>query len=264
MINSRINVQKLALSSMLAALGVILASPVFAFIVPLFGVPAVRIDLIAIPTIVAGLLLGPIYGLTVGILTDVLGFLLFTHVFGAYHVGFTLNLALSGLLAGTLMKVFHKSFKRFPIVIVNIIFLSVLSLTSILYIVITDSISINGTAFLLSLGFKLAFIGSIVAFFLVLLWTMIVSRKKKPKDIAEIDRIIFIVLFIEVFVVILLTPIWVFQLYQAPPYIAGVFLRVIRAMWLIPLKAYLIYSITLVAKSMYKESSHSVIQNTPL
>ncbi|MFU8793384.1 MAG: folate family ECF transporter S component [Acholeplasmataceae bacterium] len=264
MISRQINVQKLALSSMLAALGVILASPVFAFIVPLFGVPAVRIDLIAIPTIVAGLLLGPIYGLTVGILTDVLGFFLFTHVFGAYHFGFTLNLALAGLSAGLLIKLFRKSSQKFPIFMINIVFLSLLSLLSILYIVLTDSISINGTAFTLSEGFKWVFTGSIIAFFLVLLWTMIISRKKKPKDTVHIDRIIFIVLFIEVFVVILLTPIWVFQLYQAPPYIAGVFLRIIRAMWLIPLKAYLIYSITLVAKSMYKESSHSVIQKSSL
>lgn len=248
MIKNQIQLKQLTLASMFTALGVILASPVFAYMILLFGVPAVRVDLIAIPIILAGILLGPIYGMTVGIAVDILGFFLFTSVFGAYHAGFTLNLALTGLIAGGVMKLFNKRTFKMTLLPINIAFLSVLSVAGIVYLLVTDEISINGNPYLLSGTFKAIFILSIVLFFAILLFSMLYPRLKKHKAKPEIDVVLFIVLLIEVFVVILLTPIWVEDLYGAPPYMAGVFVRVIRAMWLIPIKAYLVYYIWYVAR----------------
>ncbi|GEM_PF-1928904 len=236
-------IQKLTLASMFTALAVMLASPIFSYMILLFGIPALRIDFIPIPIILAGLILGPFYGLTVGILTDVLGYLLFTHLFGAYHPGFTINLALTGLIAGLMIHALKKhqvaSKKVFTL---NFIFLTLLASVGIIYVIIEDALSIQGTAYQLTLGIKLFFIGSILLSFFLLIFTLWFSKKKMEKTEIKIDILLFSVILIELCVT-LLTPLWVYQLYGAPPYIAGLFLRVIRAMWLIPVKLYFIYYI---------------------
>jgi riboflavin transporter len=250
------NIQKLTLASMFTALAVMLASPIFSYMIMLFGVPAVRVDLIALPVILAGLILGPIYGLSVGIVTDVLGFLLFTHLFGPYHYGFTINLALTGFISGGFIHlVKQESFKKVPVVFINFILLTLTTFVGIIYLLINDTLTINGVTHTLSPIFKIFFISSLIIFYSILLISIRLTRKKHEHDLIQLDRVIFIVVFIEIFVVTLLTPIWVLDLYQAPPYLAGVFIRVVRSMWLIPIKSYIVYYIYKVSKMILGQQS---------
>jgi riboflavin transporter len=253
---NQMSVQKLTLASMFTALGVLMASPVVSLMVMLFGVPAVRIDLIAIPVILAGVILGPIFGLTVGIITDILAFLLFTSAFGPYHLGFTLNLALTGLIPGLFVLGIKKIKIQLPIFWINVSFLSLLSSLSIIYLLQTNELRIEGNMYELSSTFKTVFIISIILFFSILLFSMVYKRKLQPKERMNMDSFMLIVLFIEVFVVILLTPIWVNDLYNLPSslYLPGVFIRVLRAMWLIPLKVYIIYYLHRVSKKVFEHS----------
>jgi len=253
---NQMTIQKLTLASMFTALGVLMASPVVSMMVMLFGVPAVRIDLIAIPVILAGVILGPLFGLTVGIITDILAFLLFTSAFGPYHVGFTLNLALTGLIPGLFVLLIKKTKFKLPIFWINISFLSLLSVLSIIYLIETNELRIEGNMYELSSTFKTVFIISIILFFSVLLFSMMYKRKQHPKEKLNMDSFMLIVLFIEVFVVILLTPLWVNDLYNLPSnlYLPGVLIRVLRAMWLIPLKVYIIYYLYRVSKKVFEHS----------
>jgi len=250
-------IQKMTLASMLVALGVIMASPAFSFVIPLFGVPAVRIDLIAIPIIIAGILLGPVFGLGIGILTDVLGYLLFTHAFGPYHVGFTINLALTGLISGAIFTLFTKKKPFSSMSIINILTLSILSISGIVYLLLTESLRVGSEMVPLTALFKTVFISGIVLFYSIIVGIQWLSLKKKPKHLEHMDRFIFIVMLIEIMVGILLTPLWVENLYGAPPYLAGVLLRIMRAMWLIPIKVYLVFYITKVAFVVFGQNKTS-------
>ena len=92
----KIKVIQLTIATMLTTVGVILGN--FSIKLPIFSVPALRIDIVAIPIILAGLILGKWYGMGVGIVIDILNFLLYGQ--GVYHVGFTINYALIGLFSG--------------------------------------------------------------------------------------------------------------------------------------------------------------------
>jgi len=253
---NQMTVQKLTLASMFTALAVLLASPVVSFMVMLFGVPAVRVDLIAIPVILAGVILGPIFGLTVGIITDILAFLLFTNAFGPYHFGFTLNLALTGFIPGLFVLVIKRIKFKLPLFWINVGFLSLLSSLSIIYLLQTDELRIEGSMYQLSSTFKTVFIVSILAFFSILLFSMIYQRRNQPKEKLNVDSFMLIILFVEVFVVILLTPLWINDLYNLPQslYLPGVFIRVLRAMWLVPIKVYIVYYIFRVSKKVFEHS----------
>ncbi len=104
----KIQVIQLTTATMLTTVGVILGN--FSIILPIFSVPALRLDIVAIPIILAGLILGKWYGMGVGIVIDILNFLLYGQ--GAYHVGFTINYALIGLFSGLIPMFFmNKNFK---------------------------------------------------------------------------------------------------------------------------------------------------------
>lgn len=253
-------IQKLTLASMLVALGVMMASPAFSFVIVLFGVPAVRIDIIAIPIIVAGVLLGPVFGLGIGILTDVLGYLLFTHAFGPYHIGFTINLALTGFIAGSIYQFMSQKKTSIPMSVINIFTLSILSISGVVYLLQTDSLRVGSEMVPLSNWFKIIFILGIVFFYAIILGIQWFSIKKKSKHLEHIDLFIFIVMLIEIGVGILLTPLWVLNLYGAPPYLAGVFLRIMRAMWLIPIKVYVVFYITKVSFSILGRNQSNMVK----
>lgn len=236
-------IQKLTLASMFTALAVMLASPIFSYMILLFGIPALRIDLIPIPIILAGLILGPFYGLSVGIIADVLGYLLFTHLFGAYHPGFTINLALTGLISGLMVYALRKhQIASKPILILNVVFLTLLLGVGMAYIISQDALIIQGVSYALTTGLKLFFVASMFFSYIVLMFSLWLAKKKMETTDIKIDVLLFSVIIIEILIT-LLTPLWVYQLYGAPPYVAGLFIRVIRAMWLIPIKVYFVYYI---------------------
>ena len=64
------NTLKIGVAAQLIALGVIISS--LSFIIPISGIPAIRIDLIIIPVILAGIMLGKLYGVIVGTLVDII------------------------------------------------------------------------------------------------------------------------------------------------------------------------------------------------
>lgn len=98
---------QLTTATMLTTVGVILGN--FSIILPVFSIPALRLDIVAIPIILSGLILGKWYGMGVGIIIDLINFLLYGQ--GAYHIGFTINNALIGLFSGMIPLFFqHKNF----------------------------------------------------------------------------------------------------------------------------------------------------------
>ncbi len=91
--NKKINTRNLVIASLLIALSV-----VFARVFSIRISEGLRISFAQTPIIISGLLLGPVWGLAVGALADLTGFVLFP--MGAYLPGFTVISALVGFVPG--------------------------------------------------------------------------------------------------------------------------------------------------------------------
>jgi ECF transporter S component (folate family) len=239
---NKMMIQKLTLGSMFASMGILLKFA--SFIIPLFGIPMLRLDLIPVPVVLAGVILGPFYGLAVGIITDVAGHFILPQ--GVFHPGFTLNLALVGFLSGYLMRLFKSKKLKISISTLNIIFISILSVGAILYVLLTNEISIrqNGETMVYEFSslFKVLTVISVIILFNICLFPVLYLKNNPIIKDSKLMEIMLITTVLEIFIFIALTPIWI-QSFTNVPYIFNVIPRIFRAMFFIPLKAYLVFYI---------------------
>lgn len=111
-------IKKLILASLLLACSIVLGR--FLSI----KTPIIVVSFAFIPKILSGILLGPWWTMLLGVLSDLIGALLFP--FGAYFVGYTISAGLSGLFYGLFMYNAHKkSNKQFIISLCITIFVQI-------------------------------------------------------------------------------------------------------------------------------------------
>jgi ECF transporter S component (folate family) len=92
----------LALSAVMSGLSVVLTR--FASVrVAIAGVEGVRLGLGALPNMLAGIIVGPLYGALSGAVADVIGFFL-SPMGGGYMPHFTLTAALAGAIPGLVCR----------------------------------------------------------------------------------------------------------------------------------------------------------------
>ncbi|HHY11634.1 MAG TPA: folate family ECF transporter S component [Firmicutes bacterium] len=100
--------RSIAMTGLLLALSVILTR--FAsFRVAIGGIEGIRVGIGGLPNIMAGMLLGPWYGLIAGAFSDILGFML--SPMGGYMPHFTLTAALFGAIPGIVFGMLNKNKK---------------------------------------------------------------------------------------------------------------------------------------------------------
>lgn len=95
---------------------------IFNIIIPLAGVPALRINFASIPLILSGIILGPFAGFLTGAVADIINFIVKPD--GPFFPGFTLTSGLIGFLPGIVFKYIKKDINYN---LVNTIFISLLS-----------------------------------------------------------------------------------------------------------------------------------------
>lgn len=111
-------IKKLILASLLLACSIVLGR--FLSI----KTPIIVVSFAFIPKILSGILLGPWWTMLLGVLSDLIGALLFPY--GAYFVGYTISAGLSGLFYGLFMYNAHKkSNKQFIISLCITIFVQI-------------------------------------------------------------------------------------------------------------------------------------------
>jgi ECF transporter S component (folate family) len=96
---------KLIALALLVATSIILTR-FLSFYVPFFGANTIRAGLGHVPILLTGILFGPLAGAMVGAVSDVIGTLLFNPL--PYFPGFTLSAALTGVIAGLMIKLLEK------------------------------------------------------------------------------------------------------------------------------------------------------------
>ena len=252
---NKLQVMQLTTATMLTTVGVILGN--FSIILPVFSIPALRLDIVAIPIILSGLILGKWYGIGVGIIIDIINFLLYGQ--GAYHVGFTINNALIGLFSGMIPLFFQQ--KNFPFVKKTLI------ITSTLLILITigilyslDRLSLGGETVALTLEVRIAIISLIIVMSLLTIGFMYLTLRDYKYELKDMYTVSIMIILIEFFVVIILTPLWIQDLF-GQPYIIGFLARIIRGSLLIPFKIIIVLAIINVIKKQQVTTLRGFIEN---
>jgi riboflavin transporter len=242
-------------AALLAGIGIALFS--FSYIIPLGGLPTIRIDFIAVPILIGGMLLGKWYGLLIGVIVDVVGFFTFGQAFGPYFIGFTINLALTGFIAGYIPTLLR--YKSYVINRMTLIVLLVSTLTlGVYYILSTDEIRLGIQNFPLDMRVRLVITSVIIMLVFLSTFSLIAMIKSKIFHKNELLVVINTLLVAEI-IIIVLTPIWIIYLYGAPPYYIGVVSRIVRASFLFPIKLIVVLTIVKVFQKQNLWSLESLL-----
>lgn len=234
------NVFYLVSSALFVAISVILAQ--FRFYIPLFGFPSVRFSVSEIPIFLAGSLFGPVYGAMVGFASDVISFMLASS--GAYHFGFTLNAMLIGFIPGIVFYLIRKKEISIAFGKMNKILASVGLIGALIYI---NFIGIHELDEVMTImGMPINVVLSVLMIVLVIVLSFVVVKLKKVYSDHEgfysIDKLIFIACINYIVINLMLTPIWLLQLYNIPM-VASVSVRIFKSLIDVPLQVIVIYSI---------------------
>jgi len=103
-------------ASVLAAISIVLTRAL-SIMIPLGGLPALRVGFGSIPLIITGMMFGPVVGGVVGVVADLVGVMI-NPMGGSFFPGFTLSSALYGIISGLMFQTFkiHKSEKNFNLI----------------------------------------------------------------------------------------------------------------------------------------------------
>ncbi|MBM7581636.1 ECF transporter S component (folate family) [Caldicoprobacter guelmensis] len=100
-------IRKMAYTGLLTAISIILTR-FFAANINILGVFALRLSFGEVPIMLSGILLGPVYGVACGALSDIIGYAI-NPVGGPYFPGFTLTAALTGLIPNLMARYYRNN-----------------------------------------------------------------------------------------------------------------------------------------------------------
>lgn len=115
-------------AGLLTALSIVLTR-FFSFILPVAGLPTIRIGFGSIPIAVSGILFGPLAGAGTGFAADILGVLVNSQ--GAFHPGFSLSSTLQGAIPGLIFMFFRRENGSKDLITVRRVFIQELVTTLI-------------------------------------------------------------------------------------------------------------------------------------
>jgi len=233
-------------ASLLAGLSIILTR-VFAFMIPLAGLPALRIGFGAIPIIISGILFGPVIGGFTGAVADVVGFLI-NPMGGAFFPGFTISATLSGAIPGFVYYFIKEKNSRFNYNILNG-FAIVLFAISVVLVIFSKGVLEFSHGEILYNGTEIPFILPFLYIILVGLFVSIpfivtkISEKKSGNDKYSIDKITFIITLNELIISLTLNTFWLSVMFKKG---FMVFLpsRILAGFVVIPLHSFILYTLS--------------------
>lgn len=237
--------QILVYSGLLIAISVVLKI-LFEVYIPLGGFPSLRINLNAIPILLGGILLGPIPGFLIGVVSDLLCFVIKPG--GPLFLGFTLSSGLTGLIAGVMYKFLHKrefkSLKYFNalvsvIVVLSLAYFNVISFRDGSIYYLDDPL--NPLSFVLFLALLILF--AIYPFF--------ATRILKRAEAVASENLLFIVTVEQIINSVFLNTLWLTILY-GQAWIVLLPARIITNVFLIPLYTIILAGVLKILPKKYQ------------
>lgn len=213
-------IRPLASVALLTALSIALSF--FSLMIPLMGVPSLKIGFSQLPLMIAGFLFGPSWGVLAGLTAD-LGELLLG-VTGFPFFGFTLNKVLIGLIPGLIAKCVREDDGLHHLL--PQIILGALTIATLSYVSLTKELLIGDVVYHLDLKTRISII-LVVLVFNALLMFGLQNLKKKYKAYPFIPWLLS-VLCIEVIIQLCLTPLWLNIMYQLP-LVISISVRIVKS-----------------------------------
>lgn len=212
--------------SLLVVLSVVLQR--FGIMIPLFGFPSFRIDFLHIPLIMVGALFGPFFGVLAGIVADIVGLVITPTEYPFF--GFMLNKVLMGFIPAIMVLVIRRLSLKSGVRLAHIILICI-NAASILYLWITPALTVQGTVIVLNYETKLIVIAFLLTLMISLHGLLVSKNVTKVRVFALLS-----VIFVELIVSLVLTPIWLVTMYNIPVFLSFL-VRVIKAAFMIPISA---------------------------
>ncbi len=234
---TRFELKTMVIVSFLSLLSMVLAAYLSVFI-PLFGFPSLKFGFSQLPIMISGALFGPWWGMVAGVLEDLLE--LASGTIASPYIGFTLNKALLGIIPGVIFLMANRHPRRLKPLIITCV--TLLYGASILFILNTDSVSAQQVTYALTWPVKAVLIALTLA---ILPITYLVYRSMKHKVLEQTLFLSWLlsVILIEILINVILTPIWINQLYGIPVEIQ-VIIRSVKASFSVVLNTFLAYFIS--------------------
>ncbi len=217
------NLRNLIFTGLMVAIGIILNQFVSIYFPP--STTIIKFGIGLLPILLVSLLFGPGFGFFAAIVFDILGYMIWGVNTGPFYLGFTFNAVLYGVIPGLIIKIKPTKFPLFSTI--NIVFASILSLSSIILLFDIEAISSN-------INFSDAMRYVIVSIALIVSLLLLAFVIWKRKESEENHKLIFSFLLVHITVTIFLTPLWVSNLYFIP-YLPQLPLRIAK----FPVEAFL-------------------------
>lgn len=239
---SRFKTAVLVKAALLAAVSIILTR-FFSYMVPLGGLPVLRIGFGNLPLIISGMMFGPLVGAVVGIVSDIVGYLI-NPMGGAYFPGFTLTAALYGFMSGILFQQLKIHKQRINFNIVNAVTIMLFAI-GIFYLMLDKNVlaKVNGKWVFedVSAVPLLILMFAVTVLFAGLPFVMNRWFSSTSKGIA-FDKIAFTVTLTYVVNALILNTIWLSIMFEAG-FVGMLPGRVIASVVTIPVYSWMIFSI---------------------
>lgn len=233
-------VKALIVTGLLAAISVVLLG--FSVMVPLAGLPALRLSFFEIPIIIAGILYGPIAGALCGITSDLLGFLLFPK--GPFFPGFTVSAALWGVIPGILFMINKSGKIKFNYNLLNSISILLIA-AGVIGVLFSKGVLTLENNILYFYNKKLPTFYIILYLLVVLAFVVIpiLFSKGKLNGKYSLDKLTFIVTISYIIISLGLNTLWLSIMFNKG-FIIFLPGRVIAALAVIPIHSVILYTLS--------------------
>jgi len=233
-------------AGLLAGLSIVLTRA-FSFMIPLAGLPALRIGFGSLPVIIAGILFGPLVGGAVGVVADLIGFMI-NPMGGAYFPGFTVSAALNGVIPGLVYLGIRKIKRPMNFNVINGIAIIAFALGVVSVMVDKEVLTRSSSGLLYNgapLSYVMIFLYAVLVACFVALPVILTHRnnRKEEEAIYSLDKIIFTVTMQYFVVSLTLNTLWLSIMFQKGflIFLPG---RILAGFVMIPLTSMILYTLS--------------------
>lgn len=216
----KFKLRNLIFTGLLVSIGILL-SQLFSFYYPP-STSIIKFGIGYVPLIIISILFGPQVGIFAGVTQDIIGYFLLGSQRGVFYFGFTFNAILYGMVPGLIMKL-KNIVKPSLFFIINTGLMSAFSIIAVIYLFDIDSLTSNLT-FTPAARYILTILAILSCLTLILLSVL---QYHKHKSESDIHFIFFVVLILYIITSLILTPLWLLDLYSIPFWVQ-IPLRVIK------------------------------------
>jgi len=213
-------------AGLLAAISIVLTR-FLSLMVPLGGLPALRVGFGPIPIILSGMLFGPVVGALTGVVADVIGFMI-NPTGGIFFPGFTFSAALNGIISGVLFHQLKIQNSKKNYNILNSIVIGIF----LLAIVFNEAIALP---FLI--------VALLVSIIFIAIPFIVSKNLEKRSDVIGYDKIAFTVTLDYIVVSLILNTLWLSMMFDKGfvIFLPG---RIIASVIVIPIYTFVIYTLS--------------------